>query len=83
MDQYNLYRGPEYSKFHGYAYDGIWVIAKALDTILKQSNGVFNLTNFRSEKIQEILNDTNFRGVTVSLGALLDVLLMSLRVTRM
>ena len=73
MDLYNQHRGREYSKFHGYAYDGIWVIAKALDMVLRQSDGVFELDNFRSEKIQAILNETNFRGVTVGLRSLLHV----------
>ena len=73
MDLYNERRGREYSKFHGYAYDGIWVIAKALDTVLKQSDGVFNVEKFRSEKIQSILNETNFRGVTVSLSCFLAI----------
>ena len=28
--KYNEKRGKEYSKFHGYAYDGMWTIAFAL-----------------------------------------------------
>ncbi len=68
MDLYNRRRGREYSKFHGYAYDGIWVIAKAVDTVLKLSNGRFTLQDFRSSRIQAILNDTNFQGVTVSIA---------------
>ncbi len=66
MDLYNARRGREYSKYHGYAYDGIWVIALALDNVVQQSRGRFDLRDFRSDKIQGILNDTNFKGVTVS-----------------
>lgn len=54
-----------YSKFHGYAYDGIWVIAMAIDTIIKQNGGHYNLSEFRGEKINLALNETNFTGVTV------------------
>ena len=54
------------SKFHGYAYDGIWTIAMALDKIIKENAGVFYFDDFRSEKMANALNDTNFFGVTVS-----------------
>ncbi len=63
-----------FSKYHAYAFDGVWVIAKAVDSTLgrladaevgdnvKHANG----TVFRGDRISEALNDTNFRGVTVS-----------------
>jgi ABC-type branched-subunit amino acid transport system substrate-binding protein len=65
--QYDKRRGSAYSKFHGYAYDGIWVIAKAIDTIIKQNGGDYTMDDFRSERIQSALNETNFVGVTVSM----------------
>jgi gamma-aminobutyric acid type B receptor len=65
--RYNKRRGDEYSKYHGYAYDGIWVIAKALDIIIRQRNGHLSLENdLRTITIHQALNETDFRGVTVS-----------------
>lgn len=63
---YNNVRGEHYSRFHGYAYDGVWVIARALDTIINLNGGVYSHSDFRNEKMHAILNDTNFVGVTVS-----------------
>ena len=63
---YNRKRKKDYSKYHGYAYDGIWVIAKAIDNVLHQTRGRFNMDDFRSPSFQAALNDTSFRGVTVS-----------------
>ena len=31
--QYDRARGKDYSRFHGYAYDGIWAIASALHQV--------------------------------------------------
>ncbi|KAI0215382.1 Gamma-aminobutyric acid type B receptor subunit 2 [Lamellibrachia satsuma] len=61
---YDSTRGGNYSKFHGYAYDGIWVIAKAIDTVIRENGGQYNLRDFRGESIQRALNDTDFEGVT-------------------
>ncbi|ELT87875.1 hypothetical protein CAPTEDRAFT_222380 [Capitella teleta] len=53
-----------YSKFHGYAYDGIWVIARAIDSLVRQNQGRFDLEDFRNDRLHATLNDTNFVGVT-------------------
>ncbi|XP_032820237.1 gamma-aminobutyric acid type B receptor subunit 2 isoform X5 [Petromyzon marinus] len=63
-----------HSKFHGYAYDGIWVIAQVLnrtielleaDKSLIASIESFSYTNQRIGQILlDALNETNFLGVT-------------------
>ncbi|KAK2193416.1 hypothetical protein NP493_13g08014 [Ridgeia piscesae] len=63
-DLYEATRGGNYSKFHGYAYDGIWVIAKAIDSVIRENGGQYNFRDFRGEGIQRALNDTDFEGVT-------------------
>ena len=64
LQAYNRKRGRHYSRFHGYAYDGIWVIATAIDSILKQSdNWIFD--DLRSQKMHDALNNTDFMGMTV------------------
>ena len=62
---YNRKRGSHYSRYHGYAYDGIWVIAKAIDSILKQDDNTLIFDDLRSQKMHDALNDTDFMGVTV------------------
>lgn len=70
---YNAKSGKEYSKFHGYAYDGVWVMAKALDKVLrtlKSQNDEKRFWEFdyKDKKIANLLieamNETNFNGVT-------------------
>lgn len=61
----------EYSKYHAYAFDGVWVIAKVVEHILKQHTNASKSrllyeSLFRGDYISAALNDTNFRGVTVS-----------------
>ncbi|KAJ7420660.1 gamma-aminobutyric acid type B receptor subunit 2-like protein [Willisornis vidua] len=73
--EYNAKRGDgQSSKFHGYAYDGIWVIAKTLQRAMKHLNATnkhqkiedFNYTNQKLGKIfLDAMNETNFFGVTV------------------
>ena len=58
------------SKYHGYAFDGVWVIAKAVDQILRKWNpqgvsGAVDRHVFRGDRISAALNDTDLRGVTV------------------
>ena len=65
LTAYNRRRGSHYSRFHGYAYDGIWVIAKAIDSILKQDDNSLIFDDLRSQKMHDALNDTDFIGVTV------------------
>ncbi|XP_015274379.1 PREDICTED: gamma-aminobutyric acid type B receptor subunit 2-like [Gekko japonicus] len=73
-NEYNERRGTvESSKFHGFAYDGIWVIAKTLQRAMKYLNATnknqkiedFNYTNKELGKIfLDAMNETNFFGVT-------------------
>lgn len=69
-------KGVEPSKFHGFAYDGIWVIAKTLSRVMeqvrqKQRHNIFhNMTMDDREVgklVLDVMNETNFFGVTVSL----------------
>ena len=60
----------EFSKYHAYAFDGVWVIAKVVEHILKQQSnrpegGVLQEGLFRGDRISLALNGTNFKGVTV------------------
>lgn len=68
----------EASKFHGFAYDGIWVIAKTLTRVMellrvKQRQNIYH--NFTvddrevGKMVLDVMNETNFYGVTVSYGA--------------
>ncbi|GAB0183009.1 gamma-aminobutyric acid type B receptor subunit 2 [Grus japonensis] len=76
--EYNAKRGDgQSSKFHGYAYDGIWVIAKTLQRAMKYLNATnkhqkiedFNYTNHKLGKIfLDAMNETNFFGVTTMDG---------------
>ncbi|XP_072365108.1 gamma-aminobutyric acid type B receptor subunit 2 [Scyliorhinus torazame] len=72
--EYNKMRGSaEYSKFHGFAYDGIWVIAttlqRAMDSLKRLGNPQtirdFNYVNKDLGQIfLDSMNETNFFGVT-------------------
>ncbi|KAJ4927763.1 hypothetical protein JOQ06_015565, partial [Pogonophryne albipinna] len=66
-------KGVESSKFHGFAYDGIWVIAKTLTRVMellrvKQRQNTFH--NFTvddrevGKMVLDVMNETNFFGVT-------------------
>ncbi|KAK6491233.1 gamma-aminobutyric acid type B receptor subunit 2-like [Huso huso] len=67
-----LQKGLESSKFHGFAYDGIWVIAKTLTrvmAILRQKGHKkiqdYDYTNKElGEIVLDVMNGTNFLGVT-------------------
>ena len=74
--QYNqLYereRGSEYSQYHGFAYDGIWVIARALERLLGDDDNDDGTQSYstieqrlRGIRVGKALNETNIRGVTV------------------
>lgn len=65
----------EYSRFHGYAYDGIWAIALAIQTVerkLRMRNSHRTIEDFHyrdpfwAQLFREALNETDFDGVTVS-----------------
>lgn len=55
-----------YRKYHGYAYDGIWAIARALDSIIKKNGGKLDVDAVRTRELQAELKKTKFLGVTVS-----------------
>lgn len=68
-------KGVEASKFHGFAYDGIWVIAKTLTRVMEllrikqRQNTYHNFTVDDREvgkMVLDVMNETNFYGVTVS-----------------
>jgi len=60
-----------YSRFHGYAYDGIWAIARAIEAVEEESK-LFNETlvdfEYKDQKWEKrfirALNRTSFEGVT-------------------
>uniref|UniRef100_A0A4W3JHN6 Gamma-aminobutyric acid (GABA) B receptor, 2 n=1 Tax=Callorhinchus milii TaxID=7868 RepID=A0A4W3JHN6_CALMI len=72
--EYNKMRGSaEYSKFHGFAYDGIWVIAttlqRAMDSLRRHSHPrIIRNFNYVNADLGQIfldsMNETNFFGVT-------------------
>ncbi|KAJ7991786.1 hypothetical protein DPEC_G00287480 [Dallia pectoralis] len=66
-------KGVEPSKYHGFAYDGIWVIAKTLTRVmdlLKQKESQDMYQNFTvddrevGKMVLDVMNETNFYGVT-------------------
>jgi len=77
-EQYDVVNLGEYSRFHGYAYDGIWAIALALHNItrflppkfVRNRKDVIKLFRYRSDVWEraflQALETTSFIGVTVS-----------------
>lgn len=70
---YTNKRENEYSRFHGYAYDGVWAIAFAIRSVyekLRNLNSPLTLKDFRygdpfwAQLFKEALNETQFTGVT-------------------
>ncbi|GAB6023912.1 Metabotropic GABA-B receptor subtype 2, isoform C [Chamberlinius hualienensis] len=51
LDDYNRNRGSEYSRFHGYAYDGMWTMALAIRNVLRRLPNI-NLRQFMEEMDQ-------------------------------
>lgn len=76
--QYNKLRNKEYSRFHGYAYDGIWTLALAVHNVINKlraqetPKSFTKVTDFQyrnstwGKLFREALNETDFVGVTVS-----------------
>nr|XP_046912763.1 uncharacterized protein LOC124493702 [Dermatophagoides farinae] len=71
--EYDRLRLREYSRFHGYAYDGIWTIALAIQAVekkLRQINSPLTFEDFHyrdpfwAQLFREALNETDFIGVT-------------------
>ncbi|XP_072532177.1 gamma-aminobutyric acid type B receptor subunit 2 [Salminus brasiliensis] len=66
-------KGVEASKFHGFAYDGIWVIAKTLSRVMellqqKQRHNTYHNQTVDDREVGkmvlDVMNETNFFGVT-------------------
>ncbi|GFS86331.1 gamma-aminobutyric acid type B receptor subunit 2 [Trichonephila clavipes] len=69
--QYDKRREREYSRFHGYAYDGIWAIALAIQTVaqkLKAKGRHLKEFQYRDpfwgQLFRDAFNETSFTGVT-------------------
>ncbi|XP_028968581.1 gamma-aminobutyric acid type B receptor subunit 2-like [Galendromus occidentalis] len=74
--QYNKLRYKEYSRFHGYAYDGIWTLALAVHNVINKlraqetPKSFTKVTDFQyrnstwGKLFREALNETDFIGVT-------------------
>jgi len=54
-----------FSKFHGYAYDAVWAVAMAIDDVIRQHDGRYDVTDFHDTRFHAALNRTDFVGVTV------------------
>lgn len=77
--EYDSRRGAEYSRFHGYTYDGIWTVALAVKHVARrirhfhrnQTISDFRYRDVLWEKLfLDALRNTSFDGVTVSLARL-------------
>ncbi|KAJ8687216.1 hypothetical protein QAD02_023010, partial [Eretmocerus hayati] len=73
LESYNAKRGSEYSRFHGYTYDGIWAVALAIQHVSRRIRFIRRnqtIADFRYrddvwEKLfLEALRNTSFEGVT-------------------
>ncbi|XP_050310486.1 gamma-aminobutyric acid type B receptor subunit 2 isoform X2 [Anthonomus grandis grandis] len=71
--EYDSRRGKEYSRFHGYTYDGIWAVALAIQNVahkIKYYRRNQTVTDFRyrdplwERLFLDALNNTSFEGVT-------------------
>lgn len=77
QEEYDSRRGSEYSRFHGYTYDGIWTVALAVKHVARrirhfhrnQTISDFRYRDVLWEKLfLDALRNTSFDGVTVSLA---------------
>lgn len=73
-------RGKEYSRFHGYTYDGVWTAALAIQEVARKvhqsshDKGTLNRTiadfQYRDREWEDLfleaLKETSFEGVTVT-----------------
>lgn len=71
LAEYDSLRGTEYSRFHGYTYDGIWAAALAIQYVATEKKENFlNYFDYRVKDWEtiflEALRNTSFEGVTVS-----------------
>lgn len=74
--EYDSRRGKEYSRFHGYSYDGIWAVALAIQRVASRithyrRNQTMSDFRYRDELWEklflEALRNTSFEGVTVGI----------------
>jgi gamma-aminobutyric acid type B receptor len=72
--EYDSRRGSEYSRFHGYTYDGIWTVALAIQHVahrIRHFRKNQTVVDFRyrdplwEDLFLEALRNTSFEGVTV------------------
>lgn len=73
--EYDSRRGNEYSRFHGYTYDGIWTVALAVKHVARRIRRFHHnqtISDFRYRDVLweqlflDALRNTSFDGVTVS-----------------
>lgn len=68
MKEYNRRRGNEYSRFHGYTYDGIWAVALAIQYVSQKKDQFLQNFQYRVKEWEtiflEALANTSFEGVT-------------------
>lgn len=68
MLEYNSRRGNEYSRFHGYTYDGIWAVAMAIQYVSQKKDQFLQNFQYRTKEWEtiflEALTNTSFEGVT-------------------
>jgi len=79
QQEYDMRRGSEYSRFHGYTYDGVWTAALAIQEVARKvhqsshDKGILNRTiadfQYRDKEWEDLfleaLTKTSFEGVTV------------------
>lgn len=70
LSEYDSRRGNEYSRFHGYTYDGIWAAALAIQYVSQRKEQFLHEFQYRVKDWENIfleaLKNTSFEGVTVS-----------------
>lgn len=78
--EYDRLRGTEYSRFHGYTYDGIWAAALAIQYVAEKREDLLTHFDYRVKDWESIfleaLRNTSFEGVTVSISLAINVLLI-------
>ncbi|XP_073818522.1 gamma-aminobutyric acid type B receptor subunit 2 isoform X2 [Musca autumnalis] len=68
LSEYDSLRGNEYSRFHGYTYDGIWAAALAIQYVAQKREDFLTHFDYRGKEWEnvflEALRNTSFEGVT-------------------
>ncbi|KAL9900560.1 gamma-aminobutyric acid type B receptor subunit 2 isoform 2-T2 [Glossina fuscipes fuscipes] len=68
LSEYDSLRGNEYSRFHGYTYDGIWAAALAIQYVAQKREDFLTHFDYRVKEWESIfleaLRNTSFEGVT-------------------